>query len=63
MVAGQYPKREWRDNPDGQIRTIEEAMEIARKHGAEPGRPGNLHDEAWDVADRMVDKMRGVSPQ
>ena len=29
----------------------------------EPGRPGNLHDEAWDVADRMVDKMRGVSPQ
>src|SRR5208282_3213865 len=33
MVAGQYPKREWRDNPDGQIRTIEEAVEIAKKHG------------------------------
>ncbi len=158
MAAGQYPKREWRDNPDGQIRTIEEAVEIAKKHGVvipddvtfhvdesgelhkdltargprvdkprgervhwsdlvhdithkvpfrtwpgilksdeaivavlahemheiltlrpflergeisiddyvmhtEPGRPGNLHDEAWDVADRMVDKMRGVSLQ
>jgi hypothetical protein len=33
MVTGQYPKREWRDNPDGQIRTIEEAVEIAKKHG------------------------------
>jgi len=33
MVAGQYPKREWRDNPDGQIRTIEKAVEIAKKHG------------------------------
>jgi hypothetical protein len=42
MVAGQYPTREWRDNPEGQIRTI---------------------DEAWDVADRMVDKMRGASSQ
>src|SRR5208337_3663308 len=131
MVAGQYPKREWRDSPDGQIRTIEAAVEIAKKHGVvipddisfhvdesgelhkdftargsrvdkpcgervywsdlvhdmheiltlrpflergeisiddyvmhtEPGRSGNLHDEAWDVADRMVDKMRGVPPQ
>jgi hypothetical protein len=29
----------------------------------EPGRPGNLHCQAWDVADTMVDKMRGgVTP-
>jgi hypothetical protein len=155
MVAGQYPKREWRDNPGGQIRTIEEAVEIAKSWGVilpddfdffadeagelhkditargprvdkpsgeqvywsdlvhdltgkvpfriwpgilksdeaivavlahemyeiltlrpflergeltiddyvmltEPGRPGNLHDQAWDVSDRMVDKMRGA---
>ena len=33
MVAGQYPKREWKDNPDGQIRTIEEVVQIAKKHG------------------------------
>ena len=33
MVAGQYPKREWKDNPDGQIRTIEEMVRIAKKHG------------------------------
>ena len=29
----------------------------------EPGRPGNLHGQAWDVADRMVDQMRGGSAQ
>jgi hypothetical protein len=158
MVAGQYPTREWRENPDGRIRTIEEAVEIAKAYGVvipddiefhvdesgelhkdntaraprvdkpsgervywsdlmhditlkvpfriwsgvlgsdeaivavlahemheinylrpllergevsidefvlhtEPGRPGNLHDEAWDVADRIVDKMRGHQPQ
>jgi hypothetical protein len=25
------------------------------------GRPGNLHDHAWDVADQLVAKMRGTS--
>lgn len=155
MVAGQYPTREWRENPGGQIRTIKEAVELAKTYGVaiagdiefhvdesgelhenntarapridkpsgepvywsdlthditrkvpfriwsgllksdeaivavlahemheinylrpllelgeisiddlvlhtEPGRPGNLHDEAWDVADRIVDKMRGA---
>ena len=29
----------------------------------EPGRPGHLHDEAWDIADRLVDQMQGVSTQ
>jgi hypothetical protein len=24
-----------------------------------PGTPGNLHDKAWDVADAMVERMRG----
>jgi hypothetical protein len=24
-----------------------------------PGNPGNLHDEAWEVADRLVERMRG----
>ena len=33
MVAGQYPKREWKDRPDGQIRTSEEVVQIAKKHG------------------------------
>ncbi len=23
-----------------------------------PGNPGNFHDEAWDVADRLVEQMR-----
>ena len=29
----------------------------------EPGRPGNLHDEAWDVADQFVDRRRGATIQ
>jgi hypothetical protein len=156
MVAGQFPRRRWKINPDGQIRNIEEAVEIATKYGVvipediaffvdesgelnneltargprvdkpmgervywsdlvhdrtqkvpfriwagilksdeaivavlahemyeiralrpyleqgelsiedyvmhtEPGRRGNLHDQAWEEADRLVDLMRGVS--
>jgi hypothetical protein len=156
MIAGQFPRRQWRDNPDGQIRNIEEAVQIAKKNGVvipddiefhvdesgelnneltargprvdkpfgarvywsdlvhdrthkvpfriwagilksdeaivavlahemyeiralrsylesgelsiddyvmhtEPGRIGNLHDQAWEEADRLVDLMRGVS--
>jgi len=26
----------------------------------EPGRPGNLHCQAWDVADKLVNQIRGV---
>jgi hypothetical protein len=159
MIAGLHPRREWRDNPGGQIRTIEEALRIAKGFGveipdelefhvddvsndlgrdvtaraprvdkasdepvywpdlvhdrtckvpirlwsgimksdeaivaviaretheisclrpyleqgtmsiddfirqAEPGRPGNFHDRAWDFADRMVDRMRGEVPR
>jgi hypothetical protein len=153
MISGQFPTREWRDNPDGRTRTIEEALEIVRKLGlpipddvaffvdelgelderitargprvdksvgepvhwsdlvhdktgkvpfriwpgilrsdeaivavishemyeleklrpllhkgtmsiddfiaqTEPGRAGNYHDEAWNFADKMVDRMR-----
>lgn len=154
MVAGQFPTTEWRDNPDGQVRTIQEAVQIARANGVlipddvefhvdetgelhkdltaraprvdkpsgervywsdmvhdltnkvpirvwpgilrsdeaivaviahemhelgflrqdlqgggimiddlvlhtEPGRPGNVHCQAWDVADELVNRMRG----
>jgi hypothetical protein len=156
MVAGQSPGRVWRDNSNGEVRTIEEAVQIARNNGVEipdeiefhldeadelnqnitargprvdkysgerihwsdlvhdltgkvpfriwpgllksdeaivaviahemheinslrpllevgiltiddyithtePGRTGNLHDQAWDVADNFVDRMRGGS--
>jgi hypothetical protein len=153
MFAGQSPRMKWRPNRDDEPRTIEEALEIARRHGvvipedvhiaidrigdlgadvtargprvdkpegsivywsdmvhdktgkvpfrirpdilesdeaivaviahemyeleqmrplllegkttigefiAEtcPGNPGNFHDEAWEVADRLVERMR-----
>jgi hypothetical protein len=156
MVAGQFPRRRWRNNPEAQTRNIEEAVQIAEKYGVvipddiefhvdesgelnkdltargprvdkpmgeriywsdlvhdrtqkvpfriwagilksdeaivavlghemyeiraprsylqggelsiddyimhtEPGRKGNLHDQAWEEADRLVDLMRGAS--
>jgi hypothetical protein len=33
MICGQYPKLEWRPNPPGQTRTIEEAVAITRRFG------------------------------
>jgi hypothetical protein len=33
MIAGQSPRIQWKDNPEGQLRTVEEAIEIARAHG------------------------------
>lgn len=33
MIGGRAPKYEWRPNPDGQSRSIEEAREIARRWG------------------------------
>ncbi|MHB1556649.1 MAG: hypothetical protein ACYC61_04105 [Isosphaeraceae bacterium] len=153
MISGQYPKHQWRPNPDGQTRTIDEAVAIARRFGVRipedveffvdelgdlderttargplvskiagevvtrpdlvhditgkvpfrirpdiltsdeaivavlahemfelerlrllprrgisieefgghtsPGNPGNLHDQAWDLADVLVERMRG----
>jgi hypothetical protein len=33
MIAGQSPRLKWSENPDGKKRTIEEAKEIAQRHG------------------------------
>ena len=33
MIAGQSPKMTWEANPEGQRRTIEQAIEIARNWG------------------------------
>jgi hypothetical protein len=33
MVAGLFPTIKWRDNPDGKVRTLQEAMGIARANG------------------------------
>jgi hypothetical protein len=34
--------------------SIEQFVELTR-----PGKPGNLHDQAWEHADALVEKMRG----
>jgi hypothetical protein len=34
-IAGQFPKIQWRPNAGGQVRTIEEAVEIARRNGVQ----------------------------
>ncbi len=33
MIAGQSPRIEWQQNPDGQARSLEEAKAIAKQHG------------------------------
>lgn len=33
MIAGQSPKLQWKSNPAGQIRTIEEAIAVAKSNG------------------------------
>jgi hypothetical protein len=33
MIAGQSPRIDWKPNPAGQIRTIEEAIAIAKRYG------------------------------
>ncbi len=34
-IEGQFPRISWAPNPDGQRRTIEEAVEIANRHGVQ----------------------------
>src|SRR4051794_36379954 len=41
MIAGSAPRLEWRPNPDGATRTIQEACEIARRWGVVI--PGYVH--------------------
>ncbi len=64
MIAGAAPRFEWKPNPDGATRTIQEACEIARRWGVEiPGYVQFWVDEyewqAWDYADELVARMRG----
>ena len=33
MISGQFPRRQWRPNPEGQTRTVEEAVAIATRFG------------------------------
>lgn len=35
MIAGQSPRIRWRENPAGQVRTIEESIAIARANGVD----------------------------
>jgi hypothetical protein len=66
MVAGQYPTRQWKDDPDGAIRTIDQAVEIARAHGVmipediefHLDESGELHKDLTARAPR-VDRLSG----
>lgn len=33
MIAGQSPRLTWRKNPGGEVRSLAEAIEIAKRHG------------------------------
>jgi hypothetical protein len=50
MISGQFPRQEWRLNPDGQTRTIEEAVAIARRYGVQiPEDVAFFVDEVGDL--------------
>ena len=66
MIAGQSPRIRWQANPEGERRTIEEALEIATKHGVVI--PKDVHfsiDQLGDLGDDLtargprVDKYEG----
>jgi hypothetical protein len=66
MMAGQSPRMQWRANADGKTRTIDEAKEIARRHGVvipedvhiAPDQIGDLGAEVTARGPR-VDKLAG----
>ncbi len=66
LVAGQHPKRQWRANPDGRVRTIEEAVSLARSYGVEIPDDIEFHvDESGELHQNLtargprVDKPAG----
>jgi len=53
MISGQFPTREWQDNPDGQARTIGEALEVARRFGVHiPDDVAFFVDELGDLDEK-----------
>jgi hypothetical protein len=51
MIAGAAPRFQWQPNPDGTIRTIEEACEIARRWGVEIPSYVQLWIDEYDYLD------------
>jgi hypothetical protein len=51
MITGQSPTLRWKPNPDGQVRTMEEATEIAKRWGIDIPGDGvfNIDDEEYLV--------------
>ena len=55
MITGQSPTIRWNDNPDGEKRTIADAVEIARRHGVEiPQDVDFFEDEEGEVPANMT---------
>src|SRR6202521_5056068 len=66
MIAGQSPRIQWKDNAAGQVRTIKDAIAIARQNGVEVpddvsfwvDELGELHPD-WTACGPRVDKADG----
>ena len=59
MIGGQFPRMAWRKNPGGETRSLEEAIDIARRHGVFI--PEDVHfsiDSSGDLGPR--DTARGA---
>jgi hypothetical protein len=53
MITGQSPTLRWKPNPDGQVRTMEEATEIAKRWGIDISGDVvfNIDDEEYPTLD------------
>jgi hypothetical protein len=55
MIAGQSPSVQWRDNSGGQVRTLPEAITIARAHGVHI--PEDVHFAIDALGDLGSDRL------
>lgn len=64
MISGQSPRRRWRPNPDGQTRTIEQAVAIAKRFGVHvPDDVAFFVDEFGDLdSDTTAKSSRVTKP-
>jgi len=58
-LQGSNPSMVWRNNPDGEVRTLEEAEEIARKHGVEIPDDVQFFQDELNVLEGTIYTARG----
>ena len=62
MITGHSPRLEWRPNPDGRVRSIEEALELARRWGVDmPADIEFILDEEGELNEHVTARGPGIT--